>query len=76
LTSYEDGLCPGCGQPKDRAWNDDMADLYATHRATCIACQTVHTDTDAHKPGPADRVWVTDVAPHGFEPDPRLAARG
>ena len=53
-----------------------MAELYAPHRATCIACQTVHTDTDAHKPGPADRVWVTDVAPHGFEPDPRLAARG
>lgn len=72
LTAYEDGLCPHCGQPRDRAWNEDMEGYYTAHRATCQGCQARHLETDAHKVGPSEVVWVSDDAPEGFVPDPRM----
>jgi len=75
LTAYEDGLCPGCGQPRDRAWNEDMEGHYETHRTMCHACQAKHLYDDAHgAPGAAEHQYVRDIAPVGYSPDPRMAA--
>jgi len=73
LTVYEDGLCPKCGHPRHRAWNDDMRDLYKAHRVTCVACLAVHEETSHRAPTGAEVVFVSDEAPDGFEPDPRMA---
>lgn len=75
LTLYEDGLCSGCGQPRDRAWNDDMAGYYEPHTALCLACNAVHTHVEDDRGGklrPGERAYVTDSAPAGFAPDPRM----
>lgn len=78
LTAYEDGLCAGCGQPRDRAWNDDMAGYYEPHTAFCQACQTMHSHIeDTGKDGhlrPGESAFVTDAAPAGFTPDPRMTS--
>lgn len=77
LTTHEDGLCPGCGQPRDRAWNDDMADLYHAHTVTCLACKVRYEDGPGRSERtPADHTFVTDDAPAGFVPDPRLGPQG
>lgn len=73
LTAYEDGLCPGCGQPRDRAWNGDMEGHYAAHEATCVSCQAKERSQDGKKPSPSRFTWLTDDAPAGFTPDPRQA---
>lgn len=39
LTAYEDGLCPGCGQPKDRAWDPDDAGYYDVQELVCAGCK-------------------------------------
>lgn len=41
LQLYEDGLCSGCGQPKDRAWHPDMDGWYEAYTYECNACSTV-----------------------------------
>jgi len=76
LTVYEDGLCPRCGHPRDRAWNDDMADLYSAHRVTCQGCLAVHEETSRRAPTGAEIVFTTDDAEPGFVPDPRMMQRG
>jgi Mlc titration factor MtfA (ptsG expression regulator) len=76
LTVYEDGLCSGCGQPRERAWNEDMEGWYEAHRVLCQACQAVRLDMDAHgASSPAESVFVTDASPAGFDPDPRMAPK-
>lgn len=72
LTAYEDGLCPHCGQPRDRAWNEDMEGHYIAHQATCVACQAREQATDGKKISRADSVYVVDDSPVGFVPDPRM----
>jgi hypothetical protein len=77
LTQHEDGLCSGCGQPLDRSWNVDMADYYAAHRRTCLGCQSVADDLDAHGAlKSAETLSVSDDAPEGFEPDVRMMPKG
>ena len=72
LTAHEDSLC-SCGQPRDRAWNDDMAGgFYAAHTATCVACQALEQLAETSKPQPGEYRWVGDVAPDGFMPDGRM----
>ena len=73
---HEDGLCPKCGQPRDRAWNEDMDGYYKVHRATCLACQAIHLSHDDAKPKPAETIWVTDDSPPGYVPDARMASKG
>lgn len=73
LTIHEDGLCPSCGQPVERSWNEDMEGEYVAHRRVCHACKAIHLDHDSHGPlGPGERSYVTDDTPDGYEPDPRM----
>jgi hypothetical protein len=70
LTVHEDGLCGGCGQPRDRAWNADMEGHYEAHRATCQACTATHLAKEAKPLRPAETIFVTDASPEK-DPDPR-----
>lgn len=72
LTAYEDGLCPHCGQPRDRAWNDDMDGYYEVHEATCVACQAKERAMDGKKHSPSRVAYVSDAAPDGYIPDSRM----
>jgi hypothetical protein len=77
LTTHEDGLCPACGHPRDRSWNEDMEGHYVAHKVLCQGCQAAHLHADAHgQPGPAERVYVIDEAPEGYVPDPRMMPKG
>jgi hypothetical protein len=50
-----------------------MAGLYTAHHATCLACQVAHQDGEGRDArSPADHLYVTDDAPDGFTPDPRM----
>jgi len=76
LTTHEDGLCAGCGQPRDRSWNEDMEGHFTVHSRTCQACSAVALHIDSHgAPKGAESLSVSDDSPAGFEPDPRMAAR-
>ena len=76
LTTHEDGLCGGCGQPRDRSWNGDMEGYYEVHSRTCQACQAVALHIDGHgAPKGAESLSVRDISDADFEPDPRMAAR-
>ena len=74
LTMYEDGLSPHCGQPRDRAWNEDMEGWYIAHRARCLACHAKELEVDQHPLGKSEYLWVHDDSPPGYVPDPRMAA--
>lgn len=77
LTEYEDGLCSGCGHPRDRAWNEDMEGWYTAHRATCQSCQAASLEQDRNGARKAaETIYVTDDSPDGFAPDPRMAHKG
>jgi rubredoxin len=71
LTLHEDSLCPHCGQPKERSWNEDAGDLYRVHRVTCQGCQAMHHALDGDPKKPAEAVWVSDKDPDA-ELDERL----
>ena len=73
LTAFEDGLCPHCGQPRDRAWNEDMEGWYTAHRARCMSCQARELDAESLPLRKAEYQWVTDDSPAGMVPDPRMA---
>ena len=73
LTEYEDGLCSGCGQPRDRAWNDDMVGMYEPHTGTCAACLAMAEHEELHKRGPGEHRYVSDSQP-AFVPDDRMLA--
>lgn len=75
LTIHEDGLCAKCGHPRDRSWNEDMSGLYTAHRATCQGCDAAHNEQEIRALRPAETVYVTDDAPAGFVPDPRMLDR-
>jgi hypothetical protein len=73
LTIHEDGLCPGCGQPRDRSWNEDMEGEFKVFRATCQGCQALHLEQDGHGARrPAETLFVRDRTPAGYSPDPRM----
>ena len=75
LQAYEDGLCGQCGQPRDRAWNEDSEGWYTAHRATCHACRARELDADHRPVRPSEHQWITDDSPEGWTPDPRMAPR-
>ena len=75
LTVHEDSLCPHCGQPRDRSWNEDMDGYYTAHRARCMGCQAVHLEQDSNPRKPAETIYVTDDAPDGYVPDSRMMPR-
>ena len=73
LTTHEDGLCAGCGQPRERSWNEDMDGYYEVHQATCQGCQAVANHVDGHgQPKGQDTLYLTDDSPDGYVPDPRM----
>ena len=39
LEQYERGLCPGCGQPRWRAWHPGMRHFYEVEEHDCYACR-------------------------------------
>jgi hypothetical protein len=42
LTIYEDGLCPGCGQPKRMAMDPDLAEEWTSaHPWRCGGCMAL-----------------------------------
>jgi hypothetical protein len=58
LQLYEDGLCSGCGRPKERAWHPDMDGWYEPTTYECNACSVVqdrrvayHGVVDTRPPG-------------------------
>lgn len=76
LTIHEDGLCSGCGQPRERSWNEDMEGEYKAFRVTCQGCQTAALEQDAHGHArPAESIFVRDRTPDGYDPDPRMMPR-
>lgn len=75
LTAYEDAICPSCGQPRDRSWNEDMEGFYEAHRVTCQGCLALHLERDGQPVKPAEHLFVRDTSPDGYEPDPRMAPR-
>lgn len=72
MTIHEDGICKGCGQPRDRSWNGDMEGEYVAHRATCLGCEAAHLAKEARPLGAAEVLFVTDEAPPDKQPDPRM----
>lgn len=51
LLSYEDSLCPGCGQPRDRAWDPRTEGEWEVHEDFCQPCTARHVEGGEHKPG-------------------------
>lgn len=61
LQSYEDDLCPGCGQPRTYAFDEDASGRYGVHSATCNACASLDRATAARgekNPPPGQRQYV------------------
>lgn len=76
LTEFEDGLCGGCGQPRDRSWNGDLEGFYEAHRATCLGCEAARLNVDEHgEPKGSTTVYITEHPDAPAEPDPRQMAK-
>lgn len=41
LLEYEDSFCPGCGQPKSKAWNDKTDGWWEQESLHCFACEMI-----------------------------------
>jgi len=66
-TLYLDGLCSGCGQPRDRAYNPDSEGHWGTLTHHCEACKAIERRTKLERERDKTaglRVAVTDVDPH------------
>lgn len=68
LQLYEDGLCPGCGQPASRAHDPDMEGYYVAVTRTCQACAAREVEA-ADQHGNGVMVGVVDESyAQGYEP--------
>lgn len=78
LLSYEDSLCPGCGQRKDVAFNPDSDGWFEAREVVCAGCAAKqnHEHGDQNrKPTPGAKVYVVDGRPADLELRPwRLGA--
>lgn len=64
LTAHEDSLCPGCGQPKDVAYNPDSDGWYEAAEVVCAGCKAQHDHGKGQKePTPGGKVFVIDSRP-------------
>lgn len=70
LLSYEDGLCPGCGAPRDHAWDPRAEGEYEAEEHTCVACAVRHAKTDGRTKAVGEYVVVRRAAPAAPRTDP------
>lgn len=56
-------MCPGCGHPRDHAWDDRSEGEYETVRHTCQACSVRETETRDQKPKAGEQVTVRRLPP-------------
>jgi len=62
LRAYEDGLCTGCGQPRDKTFGFDAEGWYERHVVTCHGCAAREAERK-DDPQPGEKVYVTDSRP-------------
>lgn len=68
LQMYEDGLCPGCGLPANRAHDPLMEGYYVPNVVTCQACATRERE-GAEKHAKGTLIGVRDESyAEGYEP--------
>jgi hypothetical protein len=83
LAAHEKSLCPGCGEPKELAWHDDLEDEWDDPiKIVCHSC----TSRDGHQAVFAiPRLWegapLDDLRPFDLEtttttPDARRTGNG
>lgn len=71
LTVYEESLCPGCGQPKDAAYNPDAEGWYEAHEITCAGCKAQQDHGGKQKKSAAGaKTYVVDTRPPDVELKP------
>jgi hypothetical protein len=58
LIAWEDSLCPGCGNPRDQAWDPRSEGEWEAHKHRCEACAEKARATDGEKDDPARFVTV------------------
>lgn len=54
LLEYEDSFCPGCGQPKDKAWDPASNGAWEAESIVCESCaamQRAENETKEPEPG-------------------------
>lgn len=60
----QDLLCPGCGQPKNEAFNPDSEGYYEVRDTVCNGCLAASRDADLHKEHtPERKIWIVDERP-------------
>ena len=76
LTAYEDGMCSGCGQPKDLTYNPDAEGWYEAREVACAGCAAQHEHgKDQKQATPGGKLYVVDTRPVDVELKPwRLGA--
>jgi hypothetical protein len=72
LDLYEAGLCPGCGQPKDRAWHpDQLGWMEVRDNLVCEGCRvTGEWQAHDHEHGVIPRLVDTRPASKPLPPWP------
>jgi hypothetical protein len=60
LEEFEAGLCPGCGQPKRRAWHPKMRGWYEVDEFDCAGCAA---QADNKAESPATFLSLVDMRP-------------
>lgn len=75
-TAYLASLCPGCKQPRDRAWHPEMEGWWHVATGFCQACKALgHSDESAtypfvmEDPAAATENPTTAWAPIFHDPD-------
>jgi hypothetical protein len=49
LVEYEGGSCPGCGQPKSKAWNEKTDGWWGQESVTCYSCKAAEEQREITK---------------------------
>lgn len=63
---YEDGLCSGCGQPRDRAYHGAGSGYFDRRTIQCAGCATLGAKHDEQRsPGDKDYLEWVDLSAAG-----------
>lgn len=63
LLAYEDGLCPGCGYPRDKAWDPRSEGEYEAEVHVCQGCAARDRKTKDSGEQAGRFVTVTELGP-------------